>query len=73
LGARYQDRIYPSKKVDVVDVCGAGDTFFASLVFAYMNFNGDIEKAITFANKAGSISVQHQGNYCPTLEEINNA
>lgn len=60
---------YPTKKVDVLDVCGAGDTFLAALVYQYLVTNS-IEDAIKFANKASSITVQHVGNYAPTLKEI---
>jgi D-beta-D-heptose 7-phosphate kinase/D-beta-D-heptose 1-phosphate adenosyltransferase len=60
---------YETKKVDVVDVCGAGDTFLAALTYQYLVTNS-IEEAIKFANKASSITVQHVGNYAPTLEEI---
>ena len=60
---------YSTKKVDVVDVCGAGDTFLAALTYQYLVTNS-IEDAIKFANKASSITVQHVGNYAPTLEEI---
>ena len=60
---------YPTKKVDVVDVCGAGDTFLSALAYQYLVTNS-IEDAIKFANKASSITVQHVGNYAPTLEEI---
>ena len=60
---------YPTKKVDVLDVCGAGDTFLAALAYQYLVTN-NIEEAIKFANKASSIAVQHVGNYAPTLKEI---
>jgi sugar/nucleoside kinase (ribokinase family) len=56
--------------VGLVDVCGAGDTFLAALVYQYL-MTASIEEAIMFANQAGAISVQHQGNYSPSLEEIN--
>jgi D-beta-D-heptose 7-phosphate kinase/D-beta-D-heptose 1-phosphate adenosyltransferase len=60
---------YPTKKVDVLDVCGAGDTFLAALTYQYLVSNS-IEDAIKFANKASAITVQHVGNYAPTLKEI---
>jgi bifunctional ADP-heptose synthase (sugar kinase/adenylyltransferase) len=60
---------YPAPKVEVVDVCGAGDTFLAALTYKFLETNS-IEDAIIFANKAASISVQHTGVYAPTLEEI---
>ena len=69
-GARYNGKIYPVPKVGLVDVCGAGDTFLAALVYQYL-MTASIEEAIMFANQAGAISVQHQGNYAPSLEEIN--
>ena len=69
-GARYNGKIYPAPKVGLVDVCGAGDTFLAALVYQYL-MTTSIEEAILFANKAGAVSVQHRGNYAPSLEEIN--
>jgi len=68
-GARYRGKIYPAPRVEVSDVCGAGDTFLAALTYQYLT-TGDIESAIEFANTAGSITVQHRGNYAPTLQEI---
>ena len=68
-GAMYNDQIYPTKKVEVMDVCGCGDTFMAALVTQYL-FTKDIEKAIIFANVAAGITVQHRGNYAPTYDEI---
>jgi len=68
-GSRYRGHIYPAPKVEVFDVCGAGDTFLAALVVAYLE-QKDMGRAIEFANKAASITVTHSGNYAPTLEEI---
>lgn len=62
----------PTKSVDVVDVCGCGDTFLSALTYQYL-LTKDIESAIIFANRAAGITVQHRGNYSPSLEEINNA
>lgn len=59
-------------KVEAYDVCGAGDTFFAALVFEYLRSYGDMEAAIRFAMKASAITVQKIGVYAPTLEEIEN-
>ena len=61
-----------TKEVGVVDVCGCGDTFLSALTYSYL-MTKNIESAIIFANQAASITVQHQGNYAPNLEEINNA
>lgn len=63
------DHYYPANTIDVVDICGAGDTFLAALVYSYLQ-NQDLQLAITFANRAASITVQHVGCYAPSLEEI---
>lgn len=68
-GARYKDRQYPATRIDVVDVCGAGDTFLAALVYGYL-VEGNMSTAIAFAVQAGAVTVQHMGVYAPTLEEI---
>jgi D-beta-D-heptose 7-phosphate kinase/D-beta-D-heptose 1-phosphate adenosyltransferase len=65
-------KMFETKKVEVMDVCGCGDTFLAALTYHYLMTN-NIDDAIIFANKAASLTVQHRGNYAPTLEEINNA
>lgn len=68
-GAVYKDKLFPAVEVEVVDVCGAGDTFLSALVYKYLNTN-NIEAAIEFANKASAITVTKSGVYAPTLEEI---
>jgi D-beta-D-heptose 7-phosphate kinase/D-beta-D-heptose 1-phosphate adenosyltransferase len=60
----------PTKSVEVMDVCGCGDTFLAALAYQFL-LTKDIKNAIMFANSAASITVQHRGNYAPTLAEIN--
>lgn len=69
-GVMYKSKHYPAKKVEVSDVCGAGDTFLAFLVYGYLDSNGDMDQAINLAIKAASESVKHRGNYAPTLNEI---
>ena len=71
-GAAYNGKIFPTTPVEVMDVCGCGDTFLAALVAQYL-FTKDIEQAILFANIAAGITVQHRGNYAPTYEEITRA
>lgn len=75
-GAMYKTKRDPSSEiyystpmVEVSDVCGAGDTFLSALAYQYLQSN-DISYSIEFANKAASITVQHLGNYAPTLEEL---
>lgn len=67
----WNNRLYFPPKVDAYDVCGAGDTFLASLTFEFLR-KKDMEAAILFAMKAASITVKHVGVYAPTLEEIEN-
>jgi len=66
-----QEIFVETKPVDVVDVCGCGDTFLAALVYKFLITN-DMIQSIKFANIAAGLTVQKQGNYAPTLEEIEN-
>lgn len=68
-GALYNGTVYPTEKVTVFDVVGAGDTFLAALAYFYLLL-GSIEKAIPHANKAASIVVQHIGTYVLTAEDV---
>jgi D-beta-D-heptose 7-phosphate kinase/D-beta-D-heptose 1-phosphate adenosyltransferase len=68
-GARYNNVTYSAQPVEVADVCGAGDTFLAALVTAYLT-EGTIEQAIPYAIRAAGITVQHLGVYAPTWEEL---
>lgn len=68
-GAMYNGKLYPTEKVTVFDVVGAGDTFLAALAYFYLLL-GSIEKAIPFANKASSIVVQHTGTYVLTAKDV---
>jgi bifunctional ADP-heptose synthase (sugar kinase/adenylyltransferase) len=61
-GALYRDELYPTDKVPVSDLVGAGDTFLAALTYDYL-YTKDISHAIMFANKAAAIAVQHPGTY----------
>lgn len=59
-GCKYKNKIYPVPEVSVKDVSGAGDTFLAALVVAYLR-NNDIKTAITFANECATKVVQKRG------------
>lgn len=60
-GCEYQGNLYPvKKKVEVLDVSGAGDTFMAALAVNYTD-TYDIESAINFANQSAAEVVQHKG------------
>jgi len=62
-GALWNETIYPSKRTDIHDICGAGDVFLACLVYQYLTTRGDIESSIEFANECAAISVSHFGTY----------
>jgi len=59
-GCMYQDKIYPVHKVEVFDLCGAGDTFLAAFAIGYC-VDRDVYSAIEHANQAASDVVQHRG------------
>lgn len=65
-------KMFETKRVEVMDVCGCGDTFLSALAAQYL-FTKDIEKAIIFANVAAGITVQHRGNYAPSYDTIRHA
>lgn len=68
-GSRYDGVTIPTKPIDVVDPCGAGDTYLAAFAFSMMQ-TGDVYKSMSFANSAATVTCQHRGTYAPTLEEI---
>ncbi len=68
-GAYYKGSHYPTQSVEVVDVCGAGDTFLSALVVVYLQTK-NLETAIKYANQASAISVQHSGVYVLTKTDI---
>lgn len=73
-GALYHNEkkyIKPKKRVEVRDVSGAGDTFFAGFVADYLK-NNDICKAIEFANKCASWVVTQRGVVSVNLKQIEN-
>ena len=59
-GCEFAERKYPTKKVEVKDLSGAGDTFIAGLVVKYIETE-DIEKSIKFANQCASKVVTQKG------------
>lgn len=68
-GAVYDNELFPVPKVEVADVCGAGDTFLAALVYSHQKC-GDIRAAIGYANRAAAVSVQHLGCYAMTPQDL---
>jgi bifunctional ADP-heptose synthase (sugar kinase/adenylyltransferase) len=68
-GVRWRGIIFQPKEVKVFDVCGAGDTFLAALVFHYL-MTLQMQESIDFANRAAAISVEHPGTYQLTSEDL---
>ena len=66
---RSDGEVWTPKEIEMVDVCGAGDTFFAAYISAFLTTNNK-SKAIEFAMSAAAVTVQHRGVYAPKLEEI---
>jgi sugar/nucleoside kinase (ribokinase family) len=61
----------PAFKVKTVDTSGAGDSFDAGFIFAYLN-GFDLRKSLTIANACGALSTQGLGgtDSQPSWEEI---
>jgi D-beta-D-heptose 7-phosphate kinase/D-beta-D-heptose 1-phosphate adenosyltransferase len=70
-GALYKNQIYKTKKVEVYDVCGAGDVFLSALVYKF-SMNKNIKSAIHTANRLASYTVTKLGTYVLTKEDIHN-
>ena len=68
-GTRFKDKIYPTKAVEVFDVCGAGDVFLSALVCMYLRTKS-LPEAIKKANKLASLSVTNMGTYVITNKDI---
>ena len=70
-GCRANNKTYPTDKVEVHDVVGAGDVFLSSLVCRWLETK-DIEKSIMTANKCASHSVTKMGTYHLSRSEYEN-
>jgi len=70
-GARFKNSEFSTESSTVVDVCGAGDMFLSALAFSYVAlFDQNINESIKFANRASGISIQHQGVYVLTPDDV---
>ena len=68
-GCIYKQTLYPTEKVNVYDVVGAGDTFLAALVYGYITTN-NINESLMLGNRAAGIAVQQPGTYILTEEDV---
>ena len=71
LGCKYEEKIYNTDKVEVYDVCGAGDVFLAALVVRWIETK-DMYSAIKTANRCAALSVTKLGCYAVSREEYEN-
>lgn len=70
-GCEFDGVSYPAEKVDVYDVCGAGDVFLAALVARWLETK-DMIKSIQTANNCASLSVTKLGCYTISRDEYEN-
>ena len=64
-GCSYKQQNFPVEKVEIRDLCGAGDTFLSGLVAQYIHTT-NINDSIVFANKCATDVVQKKGVSLPT-------
>ena len=70
-GARWNNKNFnPGVCEEVVDICGAGDTFFASFIACYLHTD-DFSTSIKIANQCASSVLKHIGNHYITSAEFN--
>jgi D-glycero-beta-D-manno-heptose-7-phosphate kinase len=69
-GAKWKNKHFkPYDCQEVKDICGAGDTFFASFVISYLQ-NKSYEKSIRIANQCASYVLKYTGNHCVTADQF---
>ena len=59
-GCMYNNTMYPTEKVEIMDISGAGDTFVAGFVKEFLDTE-DISKSIQFGNRCSAQVVQKRG------------
>ena len=68
-GVKWSGFTFQPQVVKVFDVCGAGDTFLAALVYEFLK-TSNMQKSIDLANRAAAISVTHPGAYYLNQDDI---
>ena len=59
-GCMYLNNIYPTDKVEIMDISGAGDTFVAGFTTKYLETK-NINESIMFGNRCSSQVIQKRG------------
>lgn len=62
-GCSYKGDNYPAEQIEVVDVCGAGDVFLASMVYVHLTTD-DMGRALVYANRLAATSCTKLGAVC---------
>lgn len=62
--------VVPGRKVDLVDTVGAGDTFMAGFLTAFVENPEDVEGALNQGVAASALVCERQGANPPTLDEV---
>lgn len=70
-GCLWDGQMFPTSKVEVHDVCGAGDVFLSTLAVRWLETK-DMKKSINTANACASLSVTKFGTYALSREEYEN-
>lgn len=68
-GCTYGGKHWPTNKVSVKDVCGAGDAFLAGLVYGWLKHR-NLDNSIKYGLANATISVQYLGCYRPSEKEL---
>lgn len=68
-GCKYNDNIYSTRVVNVIDVTGAGDSFLSGLAIKYLE-SKSIEESIKYANMVSSVAVSKHGTSTVSREEV---
>lgn len=60
----------PGRKVEVVDTVGAGDTFMAGFLSAYVSAGRSVEEALHHGVAAAALVCERAGAWPPSSEEV---
>lgn len=68
-GCVYKGNNYYPSPIEVVDVCGAGDTFLAAFAYTHASTQ-EIDKALETANECAGIACSHMGVYALSSKDV---
>lgn len=68
-GCFYHGNNYPASSIEVVDVCGAGDTFLAAFAYAHVATQ-NMDQSLKIANYCAGVACSHMGVYAISTEDV---